>query len=245
MERNVFIYWTGKEPSLILLLRDIMRKHSNEGKNYNLIHINDDNLTDFIEVPTYFEKLLPAHKADYIRVQVLHNRGGIWLDSDTLVMSDLSSLFKIIEKHNGFFILENNQILWNGVFGTKSKTPLMVEWKKRMENTFAKKEEKILWAEVGCLMLDKMARETKLFNNYVVFKGLDTVYPVNWNHCVNEFVTKPYENYLSLRRTFQPFVVLVNSVYKKLSDKTQEEILNGDMPLSYFLKTSLEKTEKK
>ena len=245
MEKNVFIYWTGPAPSLVILLRDLMVKHSENGKNYNLVFINDENLSSYIEIPNFYHKLLPAHKADYVRVQVLHDRGGIWLDSDTLVMDDLSSLFDIIEKKDGFFILENNTILWNGVFGTKKKTPLMIEWKKRMESVFSEKEEKIQWAEVGCLMLDKISKETSLFDKYVIFKGLNCVYPVNWNRCVREFLIKPYDNYKTLIRPFQPFVVLVNSVYKHLSDKTMEEIKNDKTPLSYFINKSITNLEKK
>jgi hypothetical protein len=70
--------------------------------------------------------------------------------------------------------------------------------------------------------------------------GLDTVYPVNWNNCVSEFIEKPYENYKNIIRSYQPFVVLVNSVYRKLENKTEEEIKQANMPLNYFLNKSIE-----
>jgi hypothetical protein len=45
-------------------------------------------------------------------------------------MNNLSELFDIIEKKNGFFIKENNRSLCNGVFGSKPNTPLMKKWKE-------------------------------------------------------------------------------------------------------------------
>jgi hypothetical protein len=34
--------------------------------------------------------------------------------------------------------------------------------------------------------------------------------------------------------------VLVNSVYKNLEDKTEQEIIDGNMPLNYFINKSFE-----
>jgi hypothetical protein len=39
-------------------------------------------------------------------------------------------------------------------------------------------------------------------------------------------------------------IVLVNSVYKKLENMTEKEILDGNMPINYFINKSLEYTEK-
>ena len=58
----------------------------------------------------------PAHQADFVRVNVICDYGGIWLDSDTLVLDSLDSLFDIIDNKDGFLIKENNKILWNGIF---------------------------------------------------------------------------------------------------------------------------------
>jgi hypothetical protein len=77
-----------------------------------------------------------------------------------------------------------------------------------------------------------------LYENYKIFNGLDNLYPVNWNNCVKEFIEKPYENYKKIIRSNQPLVVLVNSVYKKLEDLSEDEILKMNMPLNYFINLS-------
>ena len=90
-------------------------------------------------------------------------------------------------------------------------------------------------------MLETLHSNNKnLFRNYTIFNGLDNLYPVNWNECNNELLDKPYNNYKNIIRKYQPLIVLVNSVYKSLENKTEYEIINGNMPINYFINKSFE-----
>jgi hypothetical protein len=240
--RTVFLYWVGKEYKLISILRNLIYLHSTNGKGYNVILITDKNIKDYIKnIPTYFSTLLPAHQADFVRVNVICDYGGIWLDSDTLVLNSLDSLFDFIESKDGFFIKEENTILCNGIFGSRANTPLMIEWKTEMINILDKKMKKIDWTEVGCKLLENFYNKNPgLYDNYNIFNGLDNLYPVSPGNCVREFIDKPYGNYKTIIRQYQPLVVLVNSVYKKLENKTEKEILEGNMPINYFINKSFE-----
>ena len=240
--RNIYLYWIGKEYKLISILKNLIYLHSTNGIGYKIHILTDKNISDYIKhIPDYFSNLCPAHQADFVRVNVICDYGGIWLDSDTLVVDSLDSLFDFIEIKNGFFIKENNNILWNGIFGSKPNTPLMITWKTEMMNILDKKQCNIYWAEIGCVLLQNIYNtNADLYDNYKIFEGLDNLYPVNWNNCVTEFIDKPYDNYKTLIREYQPLVVLVNSVYKKLEDKTEKEILEDNMPINYFINKSFE-----
>ena len=241
--RNIYLYWVGKEYKLISILRDLIYLHSTNGIGYKVNLITDKNIREYIkDIPDYFNNLCPAHQADFVRVHVICDYGGIWLDSDTLVIDKLDSLFDFIEKKNGFFIKENNTILWNGIFGSKKQTPLMIEWKNKLVSILDQKKNNIQWTEIGNKMLQSMYKKNKsLYNDYKIFEGLDNMYPINWDKCVSEFIEKPYDNYKNIVREYQPLVVLVNSVYKKLENKTEKEILEGNMPINYFINKSFEK----
>jgi hypothetical protein len=240
--RNIFIYWVGNEYSLISILRKLMYLHSSNGKGYNVNLITDKNISKFIgNIPEYFNSMLPAHQADFVRVHVIHDYGGIWMDSDTLVVDSLDSLFDRFDGggEDGFFIKENNHHLSNGIFGSVKGTPLLKEWKRRMMETLTPAKGKIEWTAIGNSIMEKIYLETPdVYSNYKIFNGLDNLYPVNWDNCVEEFITKPYDNYKTIVRDYQPLVVLVNSVYKELKDKTQKEILDGKIPLNYFINKS-------
>lgn len=240
--RNLYLYWIGYEYKLISILRNLIYLHSTNGIGYKIHLITDKNISDYIkDLPYYFSNLRPAHKADFVRINVICDYGGIWLDSDTIVLDSLDSLFDYIERKDGFFIKQNNSILWNGIFGSKAKTPLMIEWKTQMKNLLDIKMETISWTEIGNTMLQNIYnKNSNLYNNYNIFNGLDNLYPVNYNICVKEFINKSYKNYKTLIRKYQPLVALVNSVYKQLENKTLNEILGGNMPLNYFINKSFE-----
>ena len=238
MNKEVFLYWTGPKYSLIHVLHDIVKIQATK-QHFKATFLDDTNLKDYIdmsELPRCFNKLRPAHKADVIRVFVLEKYGGIWVDSDTIITPSFNELFE----EKGFFVLENNSVLWNGVFGTQPHSPLMVEWKRQIQDTLSHRGHKITWTQLGNVMLENIkANSPQLFDEYTIIKGLDTVYPSNWDNACNEFVHQDYDHYVNLTRRYQPFVVLVNSVYKELQHKTYEEILKLRVPLVYFLFNSL------
>lgn len=242
MERNIYLYWIGHEYKLISILRNLIYLHSTNGKGYNVILITHDNINNYIkDLPEYFYNLIPAHQADFVRVNVICEYGGIWLDSDTLILDTLDSLFDYIESKNGFFIKQNNQELWNGIFGSKPNTPLMIELKQKMRNILDIKKNNIYWTEIGNTLLESVYNDKRhLYYNYHIFNGLDNLYPINWNNCVSEFINNPYDNYKTIVREYQPLIVLVNSVYKELEDFTKNEILQGNRALSYFINKSFE-----
>lgn len=236
--KHVYMYWTGKEYNLIKILRELAIIHSNHSKNYTFHLLTPGNIKDYIDVPKTFFDMIPAHQADYVRVNILYEKGGLWLDSDTIVMNDLQSIFNLFNTFDGFFILENNKKLCNGVFSSLPNTPLMKAWKEHIDNFILHKNpKKIKWLNLGSDWLNK--KENKhLFQNYFIFKGLDNVYPVNWKNCVSEYIQSPFSNYSTIYRQFQPFIVLINSVYKKLEKHTLENMLTIERPIKYFLDTS-------
>ncbi len=87
-ERNVFFYWRGHEYKLISLLRKLFYAYANVGKGYNLVFVNDENLNDYIkDVPKFVYKMPPAIIADYIRVNLICDYGGIYLIAILLLWS--------------------------------------------------------------------------------------------------------------------------------------------------------------
>lgn len=246
--RNIFLFWEGYEYKLIKILRKLIYLHSKNGENYKVHLITHSNLKQYLDnIPNNFYKIGYSHQADFIRVMVICKYGGIWIDSDTIILNNLNSLFEIIENKNGFFIKENNKNICNGIFGSRANTPLMVEWtKKVIDKVNNHEKKKIKGGSMGGAYLRSLYDNFKnLYDDYVIFNGLDNLYPINWDKCVDEFLLKDYENFNKIIRQFQPLVILVNSVYKHpiLEEKTEEQILSSKFPLNYFLSKSFENVE--
>ena len=244
-KNNLFLYWEGYEYKLIHKLRELIYLHSNNGDGYTVHFITPSNLKNYVsELPECFDSLLPAHRADYIRVYVICKYGGIWLDSDVLVLYKLDDLFNIMKQNDGFLIKENNADLSNGVFGSKANTNFMIEWLNQINNILQKKKSDIAWTEIGNNIQTRIQAENpKFLSNYTIYNGLDNLYPVNWNNCVEEFLVKPYNNYKNILREFQPIVILCNLVYKEYENEKYNN--NNEIPLMYFINKSIENSKQK
>ncbi len=238
--RNLFFYWTGPEFKLIRELRELFYLHSNDGRSYRPHFVCDANLGQYVPaLPARFPDLLPAHKADYLRVYLLNKFGGIWVDSDTLVMTDLASLFSVFEEHDGFFITQGTDVICNGVFGSRPATQLMTFWLQSIEDILGRSQE-IRWAALGNRILSVTAREQpQLFERYTLFSGPNTMYPVNWD-AAREVYCAEHSDVSVVKRDFQPLIVLVNSVYRAVESRT--ELLEKSL-LSELLRLSRSKVQ--
>jgi hypothetical protein len=240
-DNNVFIFWVGKEYKVIKFLRALIYHHSAGGKNYTVHFINHENIKDYVNrIPDYFWKLSLTHQADWLRVQVICKWGGLWLDSDTIVMSDLSEVFDILKTKEGFLIDEprkKTSILINGVFASRPSTRLMLEWKNKMEILLESKS-KIKWTEIGEHILQKIRfQHSGYLSEYLILNAKETVYPISWGESYKEFIEKPYENYKNLTKDFQPFVMVTSLIYREAEKLSEEEILTKT-PMSYFIRKS-------
>ena len=237
---NIFLYFVGREYKLVSILQNLLYLHSTNGKGYNVIYLTDKNLKDYIkDIPDYFYELCPIDQAYFIRINVICDHGGIWLDNNVLVLDSLDSLFDLLETTNGFFIKENTDI-----FGSKPKTKLMIKWRTEITNILDNNSGENIC--LGCniqgntlqnIIYDKIS---DLFHGYKIFDGTSDLYPVNTDNCVSEFIDKSYDNYKTIIREYQPIIVLSNSMHRKLESLTDKELLEGQMPLNYFINKSFE-----
>ena len=115
----------------------------------------------------------------------------------------------------------------------------MKDWKNYIDEIL-NNNNKINWEDIGNKYLnDKYNNNLNLFENYQLFNGLDNMYPVNFYNCLSEYIDKPYNNYQNIIKDYQPLLILVNNVYHKLENFSEEEILMNDIPLTYFLRKSI------
>lgn len=232
---RVFMYWIGKEYKLLNVLKERIYTYSKRGKGYEVVFLTKENLKEYVKVPAYFYRLQPAHQADYVRVNVLCDFGGIWLDSDTIVVDTLDSMFKMIEDGNGFFIQNSFGNIINSVFGTKPNTDLMLYWKEMVQTILDQKETHITWIEIGAKILTEFYETPSVYEGYTLLDGPSSVCPVPWDKCVQEFLEMPYENYKTIVRPNQPFLILFQNTYKVMETMSEEEVRNGNRPIHYFL----------
>lgn len=242
-ENNLFMYWVGPVPEFIMYLRKLIYLHSQNQTKYKIHLINRENVKTYIdEIPECFDKLKPAHQADYVRVAAVCKYGGIWLDSDTIVMNDLSSMFAKLKDHDGFFVTEDDG-LFNGVFGSKANTPLMVDWLSKIKDVLRAKKETINWTDIGSGIINDYKNKAKyksLITGYYIYDGPNSIYPINWNQINNMFVEESTESTQYMKED-QPVIILFwsSGIKQKLEVMSIDDFFDTKRPIGAFLNKSM------
>jgi hypothetical protein len=228
IERNLFMYWTGDEYKLVNILKNIVYLYSKVGMGYTPHLITDENLLNYVpNLPPNFNALIPQHKADYVRVYVVYTYGGIWLDADALVMGTLDAFFQI---SMGFIIREPGHLYSNCFFGFPKHAPYLKLWLEKIESVLIGRTTPLHWTEIGSSLMNEIEP-----SGLQVINAVDTLYPVIWTEQVEQYLRKPYHNYIYIERKNQPLMMLTNAIYKEVESIPLKRLLYGHMPLNYFI----------
>ncbi len=118
MDKNIFTFWEPQEnmPGYLQLCIETWKKFL---PDYKINILNYRIISDYLDKDTYdFDKLkqfsLPK-QADAIRCALLNKFGGIWLDADTIILSDkFRELVDFICSNYDFSMLvENNEMQYS------------------------------------------------------------------------------------------------------------------------------------
>lgn len=241
LQKNIFIYWDDKPnsqtPDYILMCRETIKKNKGEGIKLNII--NKDNLSDYLnDIPENLFKLKEiAHIADYVRVALLVKYGGIWLDSDCILLKDLNPIFDKLKRYDyvGYSWGENEPSL--GFMASIKDCEILKEHLANIRQKIdTSKTFNFNWSGLGYDSLWPITRKkpekTFLFK-HTYFS------PINWQFSVSEFTG----NNKNLIPKDCYCVMLFNKMFSRTNIKNlkKDEILSQENLLSYLFKKGLKK----
>lgn len=118
--------WFGKNP-LPKLAKKCIRSWKKYAKGYKIIEWNESNY-DLTTAPLYVRQAYEAKKwafvSDYVRLQVVYEYGGVYLDTDVELINRLDPLLG----NSAFFGFESGTYIATGLgFGAEKETPILKE----------------------------------------------------------------------------------------------------------------------
>lgn len=244
MKEKIFTFWEGKMPSYIQLCMQTW-KFDYVLLNYNNLHeytdLNIKNIHGVHRNKSVYDRLkefsLPKI-ADFVRVHVLRDNGGYWLDADTIMLSDE------LPKEN---MIGNDKTRANtiGFLHTESHTDMYNEWSKHQDDVVFRTtltNDETNWNVLGNLFTDNylkfhneitIADVTNCWAETYMIKG-KTLRSVKYNQFYFEDNYKLSDlrptNMLMLHNSWTP------DYYKQL---TKSRVLDKDCTLSNILREIL------
>lgn len=124
--KTIHYCWFGRnsKPELAQKCFESWKKYC---PDYELIEWNEDNY-DIQSSPLFVRQAYEAKKwafvTDYVRLKVVYEHGGIYLDTDVEVIKKLDDLLK----YNAFFGSQNGSVINTGLgFGAEKNTPILLK----------------------------------------------------------------------------------------------------------------------
>lgn len=263
---KLWSYWELKPghthiPDYIDLCFETFRKHCS--KLFDVIILNENTVKQYIpDLRTDINQLNLAAKSDYIRVVLLYRYGGVWLDADTIVMTDLHEILDKLEIYDfvGFGCTGEKCTKSgypnpsNGAMGSRKSGVLMGNVLKRLDreldNYFAQSVNQrkqlgyfdfgkiIIWKE-----LDKLIK-TQNYQYYHFPSSADGSRDTEGNWVAPELIFKKNIHLMDPNKLL--IVFLANSIYCGNDPKynwfcklSKSEILKGDYFVSSLFRKSL------
>ncbi|MDZ7860062.1 MAG: capsular polysaccharide synthesis protein [Candidatus Krumholzibacteriota bacterium] len=135
MNKTIWMYWENnkgsEKPAYLDLCLETIIKHS---PDYKIIVLNEKTVYEYLpNLRRDLDKLEEiAQKADYIRAKIIYKYGGIWLDSDVILLKKIN-IEQYLEKYEyvGYGIEYGKPSI--GFFGAVKYCSVLKEWIELMD----------------------------------------------------------------------------------------------------------------
>ena len=241
--KRIWMYWENrpgaKKPAYLQLCHKTIARHQGE---FELMLLDETTVNDYINVPKKVWMLDEiAHRADFIRFQLLEKFGGVWLDADVILIQDISaSVVPYIRDYDfvgygrergkpsiNFMACRRDCEL------IKRHSQQMVEVLAQKKTGIFRKKLKLVWTEIGHDILWELARDYPYYHH-----DLRKVAPIFW---------KDWELFLRTDLEVGDYikddtlmVMLYNDfMFKHLKATGEKELLEGQTLLSKILRHAL------
>jgi len=182
MNRIIWQYWEtrGLKPGFVDGLLEIARRNS----GCQVIQVTPETLSDYLpDLPPDLMRIEEmAHKADMIRTMLVARHGGMWLDSDAIVLSDLNWMFDLLEGaefvgfNNGGRLQAERPWVRVNCFLSRPGGEVVTGWMRGQHAKFPRTT--YAWEEVGSQILNPLCLAQR---DKVRILPFELISPVPWD----------------------------------------------------------------
>ena len=175
MNGPVWLYWEGALPDWIAACRQTIFAHCPDVRLLDWITF--DQLWDS-DRDLDIHRLSVAHRADFIRAFLLARFGGLWIDSDCLVMRDLQPVFDLLDEYDFVAHAERQGHISNGFIAAAPDGVIARAYYKRLCEIMRSGRE-LSWLTLGADLLTATLNDSRIPWYRL---GYELVQPVCWSN---------------------------------------------------------------
>ena len=228
----VWLYWEGELPEWIRACQKTVFNHVD-----NVQLLNPESFAELrdSELDIQLNDLYVAHRADFIRAFLLKKFGGLWVDSDCVVLKSLQPLMNILNMYEFVGYRERSGDVTNNFMGASLKSTIAAGYYDRVCQIL-RSGQSIEWLTIGSQALTATLNEGK--TSWYELK-VDQIQPICWSNPSAFFQKANDEVHKQmLNPNSYCYMVSSNMVRGYLEENQYKNILDNDTFFSYLLRTS-------
>lgn len=250
---RLWLYWENRKgqttPTHIKLCQESVKLNCND---IGVTLLTDKNIEKYLPNLRNLSHLSLPHKADYIRLAILNEYGGMWIDSDIIVYKSLRPLINKLKTYDFVGFGCNGTILKSNGFPRPSnwamisrKKGILIErcLKKAneildsgvdlsMPKTYHKIGRELLWSEILYLLRHNSW-------NYLHWSSIGVEQDGNGNKFTNERLVSNDTEKLVRDAYFNVMYNTAPGFSDEFLSLTRDELLNSDMLISRMYRKAL------
>ena len=232
-QRVIWQYWetVGEKPAFVDGLYTIAKKNAGA----EVILVTPQTLRDYLpSIPdALFDVSHVVHRADMIRAMLVARHGGLWLNSDAVVLRRLDWILDLLDDYE--FVGFKRQRVTVSCFASRANGTIVKEWVRQQHAKFPQRE--FSWMEVGTDLLDPICHAHQERVKVMPFRLIG---PVLWDEvadfCSSEIDVRPIlRDSYTVMLSAQSLRTRVPELYQM----TVNEIAAGGTLLSTIMRRAL------
>jgi hypothetical protein len=239
--RVIWQYWetVGDKPAFVDDLHTIAKRNA----GVEVILVTPESLDSYLpDIPSQLSAISQlAHKADMIRAMLVQKHGGMWLDSDAIVLRPLQWILELLNGcefvgfNDGGMLADGRPWVRVNCFASRSGGKVISEWVRQQHAKFPRTEYD--WEEIGSALLHPICLQHR---STVKMLPFEAIAPVRWDQ-VSLFASHDVDPSTILRDCY--IVMLSNQSLKSrapwLRWLTANQIASGDYLLSAIMRRAM------
>lgn len=238
MQSVIWVYWEGPMPQYIRLCHETVLAHND---NVKLLDRDSFERLFQYERDIDIDRLAINHKSDFIRAYLLFHYGGLYVDSDCVVLQDLSRVLEMARETGFVGYREPQGYMSCNFMASREGGEVITEHFQRVCKLL-RSEGPLEWLDLASIPMDLAIAEHP---GKSIILPTESVMPVGWHESEKLVVERDDDEH---QKCFNPdaFCYMLSNQTIKSREETQSlcqmdrgQLLGGHMFLSFVLRKAL------
>ena len=222
--KTIWMYWDDEK--LPVLVQACYERARNLCPDYDVIILNSKNIGDFVRLPQLKVNLPKAIVADFIRLSLLKDYGGVWIDASVFLNESIEWFVSSSSDHDVFLFYSdectldlNRPISENWFIAASKGNEFIIEWLREFESCITSVNPLQFYSNIKN---DKTIIQNITKPDYLLCYLSAVVVLTRFKHNILYASSASVGHYLNYKYKYNSYLLLIDLLFKNKKRKKRK-----------------------